>query len=234
MNVVIILASGLGTRMKTRKNKVFLQIGKKPILFHTISCFENSSVVNKIIITSKEDEIENIKKIVQRAGFGKVTDIVAGGRERQESAMIGLEKAKSYCQKGNAILFHNGANPFVENREIEEVIEKAKKHGACAVAHPATDTIKEVMKGEIVRRTIERKNLRNMQTPQAIEFELAKEAFGKAFSECYLGTDDVSLVERLGKKVKIARASDNNFKITTQMNLEVARIIYKKLTKKND
>ena len=111
--------------------------------------------------------------------------------------------------------------------EISETFLNAKKYGACAIAHPTKDTIKEADKNGIVQKTLDRSKLWNMQTPQTIKFSLALEAFTKAFKENFLGTDDVSLVERLGKKVKLIEGSTYNFKITTPTDFKLAKIIIK-------
>ncbi|MFZ5982274.1 MAG: IspD/TarI family cytidylyltransferase, partial [Patescibacteria group bacterium] len=109
-----------------------------------------------------------------------------------------------------------------------ESIREAKRNGASVVAHRTKDTIRRVDKKGFSRGVIDRSDLWNMQTPQTIRFELAKEAFERARRDKFLGTDDVSLVERLGKKVKIIEASDDNFKVTTPRDLELAKIILKK------
>ena len=127
------------------------------------------------------------------------------------------------------MLFHNGANPFVSQDEIKTVIAGARKFGSAVVAHKTKDTIRKVKKNGLSAGVIDRSSLWNMQTPQAIRFSLALKAFSQAEKEGFLGTDDASLVERLGKKVLIVEASENNFKVTTPIDLDLAKIILKKL-----
>lgn len=230
MGIAIILASGIGKRMGAGKNKVFLRLKNKPVIFYVLQAFENHPKIRKIVVTSKLAEIDMLKKICQRYGFKKVVDVIPGGKERQDSAFNALKytREKKLAKENSAIIFHNGANPFVTESEIGRSILEAKNHGACVVAHPSKDTIKEVAEDGIVVKTLERKKLWNMQTPQTIRFDLAFEAFSKAFKDSFLGTDDVSLVERLGKKVRVIEGSAHNFKITTPMDLELAKIIIKK------
>jgi 2-C-methyl-D-erythritol 4-phosphate cytidylyltransferase len=230
MGIAIILASGIGKRMGAGKNKVFLRIRNKPVIFYVLRSFENYPKIKKIIITSKADEIGALKKICQKYNFEKVVGIIPGGKERQDSAFGALRyiKENKLAGKNSVIIFHNGANPFVTKEEIGKSILEAKKHGACVVAHPSKDTIKEIAEDGMVVKTLERKKLWNMQTPQTIRFGLAFEAFSKASRDNFLGTDDVSLVERLGEKVKVIEGSKYNFKITTLMDLELAKIIIKK------
>jgi 2-C-methyl-D-erythritol 4-phosphate cytidylyltransferase len=234
MNVAIILASGMGKRMGAGKNKTLLKLEKNPLVFYAIENFQKSKVVDKIILVAREGEEKLFRKIVDKYRFKKVAAIISGGKERQDSAYNGVAfvKEKFKNPKDAILLFHNGANPFVAQDEIREVIANARKFGASAVAHRTKDTIRRVDEGNFSQGVIDRASLWNMQTPQAIQFYLAEKAFFLARKDNFLGTDDVSLVERLGKKVKILEASENNFKVTTPVDFELARIILGKIRKK--
>lgn len=224
------MASGIGKRMGAGKNKVLLKLQGKPLIFHTLKAFEKCKDIDAILVVIREEEIELAKNIVKKYKIKKVIGAIAGGKERQFSglnAVLYLNEVIKDKSKA-VVLFHNGANPFVTPEEISETIVNAKKYGACAVAHPTKDTIKEVDKNGIAVKTLDRSKLWNMQTPQTIKFTLALEAFTRADRDNFIGTDDVSLVERLGKKVKIIEGSENNFKITTPKDLELAKIIIKK------
>lgn len=227
MNIAIVLASGIGKRMGAGKNKVLLNIGKKPVVFYALNAFEKNPNIEKIVIVTRVEEIAGFRKLFKKYDLKKVVAVIAGGKERQDSAYNALKYLEKEIGKKRKtiVIFHNGANPFVTQEEINQSIKMAKKHGACVVAHPTRDTVKEVDKKGLVARTLERKKLWNMQTPQAIHFELALQAFQKACEDNFLGTDDVSLVERLGKEVKVIEGSLHNFKITTPLDLELAKII---------
>jgi len=230
MNIVIILASGLGRRMKRDKNKVFLTINRKPIIWYAVEAFERSKKIDSIIITSKQGDLKSMQELVKKYKWKKVRGIIKGGRERQDSAYAGLKFAfqKKSLKKDDVLIFHNGANPFVTSAEINAVIEAAKNYGAAAVAHPTKDTIKEVNEKMEVKQTLDRSKLWNMQTPQAIIAPLALRAFEWAEKEKFIGTDDISLVEKIGKKTVVVLASENNFKITNPLDLALAKIIIKK------
>ena len=231
MNIGIILASGLGKRMKARKNKTLVTLGEKPLIFYALKTFEKSKNINRIVLVVVEKDKTVFKAIVKKYNFKKILGIIPGGKERQDSSYAGIEFIDdSFANKNKAgliLLFHNGANPFVTQKEIQACILGAKKRGACAVAHKAKDTIREVNPHGISVQVLNRIKLWNMQTPQAIKFALAKRAFRKANAINYIGTDEISLVERLGKKVKIIEASKNNFKLTTPLDLELAKLIMK-------
>ena len=178
----------------------------------------------------RESEEKYFNDIVKKYNFKKIIAVISGGEERQYSAHNGIQfiEDKFGKFKKMIVLFHNGANPFVSQNEIKNVVTEAFKYGAAAVAHKTKDTIRRVNDANLSSGVIEREGLWNMQTPQAIEFSLAKRAFKKAQEDNFLGTDDVSLVERLDKKVKIIEASENNFKITTPLDLELARIVLRR------
>ena len=228
MNIAIILASGMGKRMGAGKNKTLLNLGNKPLIFYALENFEKSKVIDKIILVVKEEEKKVFQLIVEKYKLKKIEAIISGGKERQDSGYNGVIFVKENfkkLKKDSILIFHNGANPFVAQNEIEEVILNTKKFGASVVAHKTKDTIRQMDKKGNSVGVIDRSNLWNMQTPQAIKFPLAFKAFLKAKADNFLGTDDVSLVERLGKKVKVIEASQNNFKVTTPLDLELARII---------
>jgi 2-C-methyl-D-erythritol 4-phosphate cytidylyltransferase len=225
MNIAIILAAGKGVRMKSKKNKIFLRLGDKEIIYYCLKTFQRHLKIDKIIIVAAKENIGKTETFLDKNSFNKVEAIVEGGKERQFSAHNGLKFIKENQNIANSdiVLFHNASNPFVASEDIDELIFAAKKYGASVVGSPVKDTIKEADKNQMIIKTIPRKNLWAMQTPQAIKFSLAWEAFNKAQKDNFLGTDDVSLVERLGKKVKIIPCSEKNFKITTRNDLKKAR-----------
>jgi 2-C-methyl-D-erythritol 4-phosphate cytidylyltransferase len=185
------------------------------------------------VLVVGEKEKSSFRQIVKKYRFKKVRGIISGGKERQDSSYAGIDFVENFFDKKNksgmVLLFHNGANPFVTPLEISTCVVEAKKRGACAVAHKTKDTIREVNPRGLSIQVLDRSKLWNMQTPQAIQLALALRAFRKANTDNFLGTDDVSLVERLGKKVKIIEAAKNNFKLTTPLDLELAKIILKKI-----
>ncbi len=227
MNIAIVLASGIGKRMGAGKNKTLLRLGGKPLIYYALKNFQDSKLIDKIVLVVKEGEEEIFSNIIVKYKIKKIASIICGGKERQDSGYNGVYFIKNNLRpdKDVIVLFHNGANPFVNQNEIQEVIGSAAKFGAAVVAHKTKDTIRKVGKDNLSLGVVDRENLWNMQTPQAIKFPLALKAFSQARKDNFLGTDDVSLVERLGKKVKIIEASANNFKITTPLDLKLARII---------
>lgn len=222
MNVAVILAAGKSRRMKGI-NKVFCEIKGKPLILHTILIFEKSPEVKKILLVAKRAYFKKLFSLVKKYKLKKILKIVEGGKERQESASNALKALEGDAKAGDLVLFHNGANPLVSLKEISQAIKAAKKYGASLVGQPAKDTIKEVDENGIVLKTIPRKNIYLAQTPQVIEYKLAKEVFEKALKERFQATDDVSLVERTGKPVKMIPCSYKNIKVTTREDLKIIK-----------
>ncbi len=220
MNFGIILAAGESRRLR-KINKIFYKIKGKPLIFYTISAFEKHPQINKIILVSQKSDFKKLSLLIKNYKFRKIKATVGGGKTRQNSAFNGLEMAEILGAKsGDLILFHNAANPLISKKEITKVIKAAKKYKAALVGQLVKDTIKEINKNDFVVKTLDRKRIFLAQTPQVIEYNLAKKAFEKANRENFRGTDDVSLVEKLGKKVKIVPGNPKNIKVTYLQDLE--------------
>ncbi len=222
VNIAIILAAGESMRMGGKINKVFLKITGKPLIYWTIKAFEKHKLISGIILVAKKRDFDQMTKIVKKYRFSRVISVVEGGKMRQDSAYQGL-KAIENLDSAEIVLFHNGVNPLVSSAEITRVIVAAKKYSTALVAQPVRDTVKQINNGLFVKKTLDRRKLWLAQTPQAIKYELAKTAFKKAKKQGFYGTDDVSLVERLGKRVKIVPASWQNIKVTTKEDLNFVK-----------
>ncbi|MCF6462466.1 2-C-methyl-D-erythritol 4-phosphate cytidylyltransferase [Clostridium sp. Cult1] len=222
---VVIAAAGMSNRMGSKINKQFISINNKPILAHTIGKFERCRYVDEIIVVAKEDDIEYCRKeIVKRFKFNKVSKIVRGGKERQDSVYNGILALNERC---NIVLSHDGARPFVNIKNIVDGIEGAIKHGACVIGVPVKDTIKIVGNHNHIDSTPKRDFLWAAQTPQCFKKEIIMEGYKKAINDNFIGTDDSSLVERLGIDVKMVMGSYENIKITTPEDLIVAESLLK-------
>src|SRR3989338_6686530 len=229
-NHVIIAAAGKSTRMGANSNKVFLPLLGKPIIYHTIRIFENCNSVDSITIVVQKEDIEKINNIKNNNNFKKIKNIVDGGIERQDSVYNGLMAIKNLSNNidnEDIIIVHNGSNPLVKEDEINECIENTKQYGAAVVGFPVKDTLKEAKEGIIIK-TVDRTNLWQMQTPQAIKHGLFLRAFENAKNKNLKFADDASLVEALGQKVKIIKCSNENIKITTPEDLVIAEGIMMK------
>lgn len=220
---VIIAAAGKGTRMGMETNKLYLELTGRPILAVTIQKFEDSALIDEIIVVSNEAEIGYCKRnIIDRFGFAKVKAVVGGGATRQQSVYNGLRQASADC---GIVLIHDGARPFIEETVIRECIDAAEKYGAAAAAVPAKDTVKRSDEEGFVTETIDRSKLWYIQTPQAFRYDLIAASHRKAAEDGFEGTDDAVLAERAGHKVRLVMCSYYNIKITTREDLVIAGAI---------
>lgn len=217
---VIIAAAGMSNRMGSKINKQFIAIDNKPILAHTLEKFDKCKYIDEIIVVSKEEEVEYCRKeIVKKYGFKKVTNIVRGGKERQDSIYNGI---MALNEKADIVLTHDGARPFVRGESIEAGIIGVIEYGACVIGVPVKDTIKVIDSNNSVHHTPKRDLLWAAQTPQCFWTHLLKEGYEYAIEEGIIGTDDSSLVERIGHPIKMIMGSFDNIKITTPEDLVIA------------
>jgi len=219
--IALVPAAGMGKRMGAEINKQYLLLAGKPILAHTLQVFQDTPFIDDIYVVIPAAEIPYCQEhVVERHGLTKVRQIVPGGAERQYSVMNGLQAAAE-AGDDDVVLIHDGVRPFVPPRVLERAVEMARVHDGALVAVPAKDTIKVVVDG-IVRATPPREDLCLAQTPQAFRYAVIRAAHEIAAAERYLGTDDASLVERLGKDIHIVMGDYRNIKITTPDDLVLA------------
>jgi len=220
---VVIAAAGKGTRMEIGQNKQYLEVAGMPVLARTVRVFEECSRVDEIVIVANKDDVAYcIKNIVDRFGFKKVKSVVAGGETRQQSVFNGL---LSVSAGSDLVLIHDGARPFIDEAGICSCIDAAKEFGAACAAVPVKDTIKSGDGMGFVTETLDRSSLWSIQTPQAFLYNRIMEAHRKAAEERFEATDDASLVEWLGYRVKLVMCSYYNIKITTKEDLAYAEAI---------
>lgn len=211
--IAIIVAAGRGKRLGSSLPKQFLKVRGRTILEMSVEAFEQNKYVDEIFVAANADYCELTEKLCR--GFSKLKKIVAGGAERQDSVRAALD-----CLRGEngIVLVHDAARPFVSEAVINAVIEGTADFGAAIPTVPAKDTIRQV--DGTGSRTLQRETLARVQTPQGFRISLLKHAFEKAQAEEFLGTDDASLVERMGINISMVQGEDANRKITTREDLE--------------
>lgn len=211
--IAIIVAAGRGKRLGSSLPKQFLKVRDRTILEMSVEAFEQNKYVDEIFVAANADYCELTEKLCR--GFSKLKKIVAGGAERQDSVRAALD-----CLRGEngIVLVHDAARPFVSEAVINAVIEGTADFGAAIPTVPAKDTIRQV--DGTGSRTLQRETLARVQTPQGFRISLLKHAFEKAQAEGFLGTDDASLVERMGINISMVQGEDANRKITTREDLE--------------
>ena len=216
---LIVAAAGIGKRMNLGYPKQFLECEGKPLFIFCLETAEKSSVINDIVIVTGEDSIDFVKEQCKKYRIDKVREVVAGGKERQDS----IYNAIKLCKNSDIIAVQDGVRPFMQEKFLVEgrkvLLENSEVDGV-VVGIPVKDTIKVIDKNSNVLKTPERASLIAAQTPQIFKSEVLKEAYSRAEAEKFLGTDDSSLVERIGGKIIFIEGDYNNIKITTQEDLK--------------
>jgi 2-C-methyl-D-erythritol 4-phosphate cytidylyltransferase len=225
--VVIIPAGGQGRRFGTQTPKQYVELAGVPLIVHTLRKFDpGRGLTAGIILPVPSGDIEFIKEeVVARYNIKGIIAVMAGGRERQDSVLAGLGAVPPDAE---IVAVHDAVRPFVAAEMIREVLDEAAASSAAALGVPVKDTVKKVDGGGTVIGTVERKDLWLTQTPQAFHRAILNEAYQRAYEDGVYATDDSSLVERIGVKVKMVRGSYENIKITTADDLYFARFLMQK------
>lgn len=216
-NVAIILGAGNGTRMKTDKSKLLLDVMGSTVIERSVNAFLEIPIIDEIIVTVRESDIESFSALLQS---DKVSFVI-GGSTRQAS----VKAAVDTIDDADLIIIHDGARPFVRTQDILNTIIAAKENGAAAVGVPVKDTIKVVDDKNFVVDTPDRSTLFAVQTPQIFNFRLYKSALDKATKDNQDFTDDCQLLEYAGSKVQMVQGDYSNIKITTPDDIAVAENI---------
>ena len=226
----IVLAAGRGKRMHTDRPKQYLMLEGYPVLYYSLKAFEESPV-ERIILVAETGEIDYCRKeIVETYGFRKVTNIVAGGKERYHSVYQGLRAAVG----SDYVWIHDGARPFLTQEIIRRTWEGVRQYGACVAGMPVKDTIKIADEKGFAIETPERSKVWMVQTPQAFSYDLICRAYETLLEMERCGrriavTDDAMVLETVGQgKVKLVEGSYENMKITTSSDLEIAKTLVRR------
>lgn len=217
---VVIAAGGRGTRMGAGFNKVFMKLDGAEILLHTIRAFDESPFVDEIIAVTGTEDIERVQALAKDNNIKKLVCVTEGGSTRRASVYNGIIKAKS-----DIIAIHDGARCLISQKEIENVIKDCEKYGAAAVGVICKDTLKAADDDGFIAGTIDRSRTYQIQTPQVFKRNIILEAHEAAIKNGFEPTDDCTLVERMGVRIKITPGSYDNIKITTPEDIPVAERI---------
>ena len=224
--VALIVAAGKGSRMGAKKGKPYIMLAGKPILAHTLSEFERCSLIDETVLIVAKNDVEHSRvSIVETFKCTKVSRIIVGGLKRQDSVWAGL---KALRNDSELVMVHDGARPFVSQEILEKSIHETVTCGATIAAVPVKDTVKMVSEQKEVLGTLDRDKMWMVQTPQTFRLDILKMAFEKAFKDGFYGTDDASLVERMGVKVNVIPGSYANIKITTPEDLVLGEAILRR------
>ena len=232
----VVLAAGQGKRMESPIQKQFMLLGGRPMVYYSLKAFEDSEVDDVILVTGKDDVDYCAENIVRQFSLSKVRAVVPGGKERYHSVYEGLKAIERLYRNemipdtGLSVLIHDGARPFLNQRIINASVAGAQKYRACVVGMPVKDTIKLTDENGFCKETPDRRNLWMIQTPQAFEYKLVREAYDRPVDSSLVGetkTDDAMVVEKMtDTKVRIIQGDYRNIKLTTPEDMILARAFF--------
>ena len=201
-------------------DKTFAPILDKPLILHTLSVFLDCPDIQKIVLVMPESNMERGRRLIEEHMSADSVTLCAGGERRQDSAAKGIE-ALGPC---DFVAVHDGARPCLSQGTLSNALSDAKQHGNAVVAMPVTDTIKRADSEGFISTTVSREALWAMQTPQVFPYNVLQRAYREVTQDV---TDDASMVERMGIKVRLTPGSPTNLKVTTPADLQIAELILK-------
>lgn len=219
---VVIVAAGSARRMEGI-DKIITPLDGVPLIVRTLRVFQDCEDVAEIVVVTREDLLVEIGNLCKEYSLYKVGKIMVGGAERLDSVRAGLREVR---RDAELIAIHDGARPFLSQEVLRQVLHTAAKTGAAAPAVEITDTVKRARDG-VVQETVDRSQLRAVQTPQVFQADLIRAATEKAIADGAAPTDDCCAVERLGMQVTLTQGDQRNIKITTPFDLTLGEAIMK-------
>jgi 2-C-methyl-D-erythritol 4-phosphate cytidylyltransferase len=214
----IIVAAGSSRRMGF--DKLFAPLAGKPVLWYSLKAFSDCEAVDEILVVTRKDRMDEVEKLVSAERLTRVTKVITGGEERHISVWNGLQAVDS--QGCEYIAIHDGARPLTTPKLINECLDVARQYGAACCASQIPDTVKRASVEQMVTESVERTGLWAMQTPQIFSSGLILQAYASLITKHEMVTDEVSAVQKLGKKIALLKNDDWNFKITFPHDLELA------------
>ncbi len=223
----VVLAAGSGRRMNSDVKKQYLELDGKPLIYYALNAFQQSCIERIVLVVSPGEEQYCREAIVDKYGFCKVVAITAGGSERYHSVLHGLRRLTA-CEH---VLIHDGARPFVTPDIIRRALDGARQYKACVVGMPVKDTIKISDNLGYAVQTPARDLLWSVQTPQAFQYSLIRNAYEQVLLQDNISvTDDAMVVESVtGEKVKLIPGSYYNIKITTPEDIKIAKVFLEEI-----
>lgn len=231
MNVALILAGGTDSRFQMDIPKQFVNVNNRPIIVYTLEAFQKHPEIDEIIITCLDGWQEMVRVYSKQFNITKLTDIISGGKDAQESTYKGLQLLKSRMDKGDVVVIHDAIRPLVTEEIITKSLDKCRKKGMGVAATHIMDTIMHSGDGKEGYQSINRYEIVKVQTPQAFAYHVIMGLHERAIDENCLGAwDNSSMITKLGEKVYFSEGSDVNIRINTVEDVAMFKALYKMKT----
>ncbi|HMB69566.1 MAG TPA: 2-C-methyl-D-erythritol 4-phosphate cytidylyltransferase [bacterium] len=216
----VIVAAGRSERM-SGVEKSLAPLAGVPLLLHSVRAFDACDAVHEIVVVIREDLQARVQELLESEGVAKLAAVVKGGETRDESVRHGVS---ALARDVETVLVHDAARPLVTGELIRRVADAAAETGAALPGVPPVATIKREESGRCAG-TVDRRTLREAQTPQGFRRDLLAKAFARAMKDGFRGTDEAACVERLGAPVTLVEGDRRNLKVTVQDDLLLAEAL---------
>lgn len=224
----IVPAAGLGRRFGSAEGKTFVALKEVPLLVHTLSRLQSEDAITEIIPVLREQDIKGAAALVKTYQLSKIRHFVQGGPERQDSiynALTFLGNERTEGLETSLVLIHDGVRPVIPEGTVRLLVQGLENADGAIPGIPPKDTLKKIGSGGLVLSTIDREEIRAVQTPQLFRFSVIKKAYDLAYRDHFYATDDAALVERMGGTVTVIDGSPSNIKVTTQDDLQMVEYL---------
>ena len=217
----VIPSSGSSKRFGGEIPKQYLKVNGKEIIVYTLEVFQNCNMIDEIIIAAKPEYFALLYELKEKYNLNKISNIVEGGKERQDSVYNGLSSIAA--EDDDLIAVHDAARPLLSNKILENALNETKKSDSVVVAIKARDTL--IKGGDSVEEYLDRQEIYYAQTPQIFKYKILIDAMKKAIEKNFIGTDESMLVKKAGYQVKICNGDLKNFKITTSSDIDLFKSV---------
>ncbi|RMF92301.1 MAG: 2-C-methyl-D-erythritol 4-phosphate cytidylyltransferase [Candidatus Schekmanbacteria bacterium] len=221
----IVVAGGLGLRMKTDRPKQFLKIGSKYLIQHTLEKINEINIIDEVVLTLPLQNYDKwnsmVEELIEKMNL-KVDKIVKGGEKRQNSVYNGFKNCNPCA---DIILIHDAVRPFFETDLVKDAIAHLKNYDGVIFAVPISDTVKKIDSNKVITETLDRKELFRAQTPQIFKRDVLEKSFDYAFESNREYTDESSMAEEIGARIRIIESSEKNIKITKPDDIKLAEFL---------
>lgn len=224
MNVAIILAGGIGSRVGANQPKQFIDVFGKPIIIYTIEKFQNHPDIDQIEVVCVESHIEYMHKLVKKYNLNKVKWIVKGGENFQYSVINGINHLKKICKKDDIVLIHYAASPFIESDIITDAIKVCSEKGNCVSATPCYLLLGSNENNTYSKKWIDRDKVMQLNSPQCFKYSIAFDLFEEAKEKNLIDKVEphtTTLMYLMNKTIYFSKGNQTNIKITTQEDVNL-------------
>jgi len=228
MNYALIFAGGVGLRMGSETPKQFIEVNGKPIIVHTVAVFNDSPIIDKIVIVTLSDYICKVKNYIVKYNLSKVVKVVVGGNTAMESQFNGLKYIKRTSNESDVVFIHDGVRPFINGKLLEDCLHSVQSRGNAVTVCPATETVSILDSNGQIEKILPRQKCMLARAPQVFLVNDIYSAHSIVGDKRNCFVDSASLMMSQNIRLNIVEGPSENIKITTQYDLMLCELWMKK------